>query len=75
MRPAVPIMDNEKETSPERPTMAMLTLATLGVVFGDIGTSPLYAFGQCFRQEAGHSVADHGFRIRKFCEHPEPPSI
>ncbi len=27
---------------------ASLTLAALGVVFGDIGTSPLYAFRQCF---------------------------
>ncbi|HEV2641144.1 MAG TPA: KUP/HAK/KT family potassium transporter, partial [Candidatus Elarobacter sp.] len=25
-----------------------LALAALGVVFGDIGTSPLYAFRQCF---------------------------
>ncbi len=29
----------------------LLTLAALGVVFGDIGTSPLYAFRECF---AGH---------------------
>ncbi|MBV8748837.1 MAG: KUP/HAK/KT family potassium transporter, partial [Candidatus Eremiobacteraeota bacterium] len=27
---------------------APLALAALGVVFGDIGTSPLYAFKQCF---------------------------
>ena len=58
MRDAVPTMDNEKDTSPERQTMAMLTLATLGVVFGDIGTSPLYAFRQCFRQEAGQAVVE-----------------
>lgn len=25
-----------------------LSLAALGVVFGDIGTSPLYAFRECF---------------------------
>ncbi|MEO7203247.1 MAG: KUP/HAK/KT family potassium transporter, partial [Candidatus Tumulicola sp.] len=25
-----------------------LALAALGIVFGDIGTSPLYAFRQCF---------------------------
>ncbi|MDQ6925279.1 MAG: KUP/HAK/KT family potassium transporter [Candidatus Eremiobacteraeota bacterium] len=31
-----------------------LALAALGVVFGDIGTSPLYAFKQCF-------TAGHGF--------------
>jgi KUP system potassium uptake protein len=28
--------------------LAPLALAALGVVFGDIGTSPLYAFSQCF---------------------------
>ena len=27
---------------------ATLTLAALGVVFGDIGTSPLYAMRECF---------------------------
>lgn len=30
-----------------------LALAALGVVFGDIGTSPLYAFSQCFGGEFG----------------------
>jgi len=29
-------------------TRASLALAALGIVFGDIGTSPLYAFRQCF---------------------------
>ncbi|HEV8631121.1 MAG TPA: potassium transporter Kup [Thermoanaerobaculia bacterium] len=28
--------------------LALLTLTALGVVFGDIGTSPLYAFRECF---------------------------
>src|SRR5947207_15618472 len=28
-----------------------LSLAALGVVYGDIGTSPLYAFRECFRPE------------------------
>jgi KUP system potassium uptake protein len=28
--------------------LAALTLAALGVVYGDIGTSPLYAFRECF---------------------------
>lgn len=31
--------------------LAPLALAALGVVFGDIGTSPLYAFSQCFSHE------------------------
>ena len=30
-----------------------LTLGALGVVFGDIGTSPLYAFKQCFTSDQG----------------------
>lgn len=30
-----------------------LALGALGVVFGDIGTSPLYAFRECFINEAG----------------------
>jgi KUP system potassium uptake protein len=36
------------------------TLAALGVVFGDIGTSPLYAFRQCFTPPYGvaHSEAN-----------------
>ncbi|MCX9155222.1 potassium transporter Kup [Niveibacterium sp. 24ML] len=34
----------------ERSTPAALTLAALGVVFGDIGTSPLYAMKEAFAQ-------------------------
>lgn len=32
---------------------AALTLAAIGVVFGDIGTSPLYALKECFAPEHG----------------------
>jgi KUP system potassium uptake protein len=32
-----------------------LTLTTLGVVYGDIGTSPLYAMRECFH--GSHAVA------------------
>lgn len=39
--------------------LAKLSLATLGVVFGDIGTSPLYAIRECFHGEYGISVT-HG---------------
>ncbi|PRV96214.1 potassium uptake protein [Acinetobacter sp. AR_0276] len=34
--------------------MSVMTLGALGVVFGDIGTSPLYAFTQCFH--TSHNV-------------------
>src|SRR3979409_1159672 len=30
-----------------------LTIAALGVVFGDIGTSPVYTFRECFNPEHG----------------------
>ncbi len=33
--------------------LALLTLTALGVVFGDIGTSPLYAIKECFKPEYG----------------------
>jgi KUP system potassium uptake protein len=38
--------------SPARKSLA-LSLAALGIVFGDIGTSPLYAFKACFSPEYG----------------------
>ncbi len=34
-----------------------LALGALGVVYGDIGTSPLYAFRECFSEHHGHRVA------------------
>jgi KUP system potassium uptake protein len=37
-----------KPTEAPRPRLAM-ALAALGVVYGDLGTSPLYAVRQCFR--------------------------
>jgi len=33
--------------------LAALSLTALGVVYGDIGTSPLYAFRECFKPEHG----------------------
>jgi KUP system potassium uptake protein len=36
--------------------LAVLSLAALGVVFGDIGTSPLYALRECFYGEYGIAV-------------------
>jgi len=34
--------------------LAQLTILAIGVVYGDIGTSPLYAFRECFKP--GHGV-------------------
>ena len=40
--------------APSRPAdLRRLTLAALGVVYGDIGTSPLYALRECFHGEHG----------------------
>lgn len=45
--------DAQEET--KRSGRAALALAALGIVFGDIGTSPIYSFRECFRGE--HAVA------------------
>src|SRR5690242_16491397 len=40
--------------------LAGLSVAALGVVFGDIGTSPVYTFRECFNPEHGFPVdAEH----------------
>jgi KUP system potassium uptake protein len=36
------------ETNPRGKRLALLSLTALGIVYGDIGTSPLYALQQCF---------------------------
>jgi hypothetical protein len=36
------------------PGIGGLGLAALGIVFGDIGTSPIYTFRECFNPEYGH---------------------
>ena len=41
--------------SSQRASLGSLTLAALGVVYGDIGTSPLYAFKEAF--VGGHDLA------------------
>jgi K+ transporter len=42
---------NERSAAPR---VAGLGLAALGIVFGDIGTSPIYTFRECFGAEYGH---------------------
>ena len=50
---AAPSAEEERE-GPSRPTsLPGLSLAALGVVFGDIGTSPVYTFRACFNPEHG----------------------
>ena len=47
--PAAPV----HEVRASHPPVALLALGALGVVFGDIGTSPLYALKECFSPEHG----------------------
>lgn len=42
-----------QEVSADRRRLAVLSLAALGIVYGDIGTSPLYALRECFTGEFG----------------------
>jgi KUP system potassium uptake protein len=44
-----------QETS-KKPSTAMLALMALGIVFGDIGTSPLYALRECFVGSTGLTI-------------------
>ena len=39
--------------SPSKASLAALSLGTLGVVFGDIGTSPLYTLKECLHSAGG----------------------
>ncbi|NBW64376.1 potassium transporter Kup [bacterium] len=52
MRP-IPRQRDHVESNPTGRRLAVLTLTALGVVYGDIGTSPLYAFRECFKPEYG----------------------
>ncbi|GAC1390995.1 MAG: potassium transporter Kup [Vulcanimicrobiaceae bacterium] len=46
----------EKKPKPASGHLPLLSLAALGVVFGDIGTSPLYAFKLCFTGDYSASL-------------------
>src|SRR3989338_411549 len=62
--PPAAVPHHERHHVEEHPTgrrLAVLTLAALGVVYGDIGTSPLYALRECFKP--GHALT------------PEPDNI
>ncbi len=45
----VPPPRHHAEANPTGKRLAVLTLAALGVVYGDIGTSPLYSIKECFK--------------------------
>jgi len=47
----------QQKLKPPSGKNAALALIALGIVFGDIGTSPLYAFRECFSHKYGLAVA------------------
>ena len=55
MSDKVPAATKRANAPPSRATLLSLSLGALGVVFGDIGTSPLYAFKECLT--GPHGVA------------------
>jgi KUP system potassium uptake protein len=55
----MPPQERSSQTAPgEHPPLRNLALGALGVVYGDIGTSPLYAIRECFG--GAHAVAASG---------------
>jgi KUP system potassium uptake protein len=46
-------IEHATHAPPSGKRLAVLTLTALGVVYGDIGTSPLYALRECFKAEYG----------------------
>jgi KUP system potassium uptake protein len=49
-------LDEQAQASPERQRLLVLSLAAIGVVFGDIGTSPIYALRESFHPSHGVSA-------------------
>ena len=55
---ATPEKLKSQGTQPEQKSrLARLSLAALGVVFGDISTSPIYAIRECFHGQYGIDVS------------------
>jgi KUP system potassium uptake protein len=52
----IPPTRHHVEANPKGKRLAVLSLTALGVVYGDIGTSPLYAIQQSFKPEYGLEV-------------------
>ncbi|MFL5552568.1 MAG: potassium transporter Kup [Gemmatimonadaceae bacterium] len=51
-------MSTNDRAHPSGRRLAKLTLLALGVVYGDIGTSPLYALRECFKPEYGLAATE-----------------
>ena len=55
--PATPSEGSRAHAEPTGARLAALSLGALGVVFGDIGTSPLYAFRESFHERYAHELS------------------
>lgn len=55
--PADPVHAEHGSHGGGKQALAMLTLGALGIVYGDIGTSPLYAIKECFHEAHGVAVS------------------
>ncbi|HVE80486.1 MAG TPA: potassium transporter Kup [Gemmatimonadaceae bacterium] len=53
----IPPLRHHPEGNPTGRRLAVLALTALGVVYGDIGTSPLYAIKECFKPDYGLSTS------------------
>ena len=49
-------MSERPERSEPRPAQGWLTVGALGIVFGDIGTSPIYTIQTLFNPSDPHPV-------------------
>jgi len=56
--PEVPVDSASPEGAGGMKKLAGISLAALGVVFGDIGTSPLYAIRECFHGDYGIAASN-----------------
>jgi K+ transporter len=54
-KPNLPPSNPESNHHPSKKTTLILVVGALGVVFGDIGTSPLYTLRECFHGD--HAIA------------------
>jgi KUP system potassium uptake protein len=57
LKAAIADEQGRREAKPSRKPMAPLVVGAIGVVFGDIGTSPLYTLRECF-------TGPHGLPLR-----------
>jgi KUP system potassium uptake protein len=55
-KPVESVEDEHASTDPKGKYLLYLALGALGIVYGDIGTSPLYAFRESFHAEYGIPV-------------------